>query len=295
MAFVSRVPDRGEPVTPIAFLLSHAHGFEPVNYHCKMLGHFVQSSSDLELRELFNVAWAPAAVVEGKPAAPDVQSLPSGVYGNIFDELVDRPAKARAIFRYPSKNTVHTWRPEGGKDQEVVPFEVASVALKGAKALAHAGKNEPLITRHAVGKGAVLVTLVPRMLGQDERAHPSLPWLLNGLTDRLLPIEVRRPGGGPLSGEIMYQMNKVRDGYLVLLVNNRGVDKTPNGVARVDRRKYVDVVLQARGPVVVASAKEMTQEKTLLVRKSGSDGGAEVSVRVHPGDVQVVHLKMKGK
>ena len=27
--------------------------------------------------------------------------MPGGVYGNIFDVLVDRPSKAQAIFRYP--------------------------------------------------------------------------------------------------------------------------------------------------------------------------------------------------
>src|SRR5262249_11930039 len=73
----------------------------PVNYRCKMLNAFPLSRADLELRELFNVAWYPAAVAEGRPAAPDVQSLPSGVHGNIFDVLVDRPARARAVFGYP--------------------------------------------------------------------------------------------------------------------------------------------------------------------------------------------------
>ena len=66
-----------------------------------MLHAFPESAADRELRELFNVCWHPAGVVEGLPAAPDVQSLPSGRYGNIFDVLVDRPTKADAIFRYP--------------------------------------------------------------------------------------------------------------------------------------------------------------------------------------------------
>src|SRR5262249_54567374 len=47
------------------------------------------------------VCWHPAGVVEGQPAAPDVQSLPSGRYGNIFDVLVDRPEKIGAIMNYP--------------------------------------------------------------------------------------------------------------------------------------------------------------------------------------------------
>jgi hypothetical protein len=334
-AFVSRTPDRGEPVTPIAILLSHAHGYEPVNYRCKMLHHFGQSAGDLELRELFNVCWHPAAVVEGKPASPDVQSLPSGVYGNIFDVLVDRPAKARAIFNYPvvmaagdvdlsgkwpalleeyvrkggtlvvnieagrklpvtllglvstDKTIVaNRWRPDGGEDREAVPFEVALIERKGASVLAWAGDKLPLIVRHAVGKGAVIVTLTPRMLGQDERAHPALPYLMNGLTDQLLPIEVRRSDDSTLQGELMYQVNRTRDGYLVLLVNNRGVDKTPNGVARVDRRKFVDAIISTR--LNLKSAKEQTGPEDLKITRGKV--GQEVRIRVHPGDVQVAAL-----
>jgi hypothetical protein len=335
-AFVSRTPDRGEPVTPIAVLLSHAHGYEPVNYRCKMLHHFAQSPADRELRELFNVCWYPAAIAEGKPASPDVQSLPSGVYGNIFDVLVDRPLRSPALSRYPvtvvagdvdlgndwprvldeyvrkggtlvvnvdaarklpvtllglvptGKTTVRDrWHPDGREDHEAVPFELAIVERKGASVLAWAGENSPLITRHAVGKGAVIVTLVPRMLGQDERAHPALPYLMNGLTDGLLPVEVRLANGSRVDGELMYQVNRTRDGYLVLLVNNRGVDKTQNGVARVDRRKFVDAIIRTR--LNVQSAKEQTGPEELKVTPGGD--AREVHVRVHPGDVQVVALK----
>ncbi len=133
------------------------------------------------------------------------------------------------------------------------------------------------------------MTLAPRMLGQDERAHPALPWLMNGVTAGLLPVEVRKADGSRLSGEIMYQVNLTKDGWLVTLVNNRGVDKTQNGVARVDRRAYVDVVLRAALPV--KSAKEWTEPRDLTPEK-GKDG-TSIKVRVHPGDVQVVGLVTK--
>jgi hypothetical protein len=335
-AFVGRVADRGEPWTPIAFLLSHAHGYEPVNYRCKMLHFFQQSKADLELRELFNVAWHPAAVVEGKPAAPDAQSLPSGVFGNIFDVLVDRPSRSRAIFDYPivwaagdlelggkwpevleeyvrkggtlvvnveaakplppkllglkptGKMTIaEEWQPEGGDKRAAVPYDVAGVELQGATVLAWAAPKVPLITRHALGDGAVILTLAPRMLGQDERAHPGLPYLMNGLTDGLLPIEVRRKDGSPLQGEVMYQINKTADGWLVLLVNNRGIDKTPNGVARVNRRAFADVIVRTKLPI--KSAKEMTEPRDL--KPEAREESTTLPVRVHPGDVQVIHLR----
>jgi hypothetical protein len=193
------------------------------------------------------------------------------------------PASLTGLSATGKSSTATTWRPAEGEALEAVPFDVAGVELKGAKALAEAGRGLPLVTRHAVGKGAVLVTLAPRMLGQDERAHPALPWLMNCLTDGLLPVEVR--------GEVMYQVNKVRDGYLVMLMNNRGVDKTQHGVARVDRRKFADVVVRTR--LAVRSAREMTGDEEVKVSKA--KGGVEVKVRVHPGDVQVVWLKTGGK
>lgn len=332
--FVSRLPDRGEPYTPIALLLSAGHAYERVNNDCKMLHHFREDKNDLELRELFNVCWHPTARTEGAPAAPDVQSMPGGIYGNIFDVLVDRPARAKALLDYPvvwaagdvelaplrsalgdylrrggtlvvnveaarglpgewlgakltgQRLRAESWSPAGEAARPALPFEVEKVELTGAKVLASTSAG-PLIVRQAVGPGAVILTLCPHMLGQDERAHPALPWLMNGLTERLLPVEVRRPDGSRLDGEVMYQVNRTKNGWLVLLVSTRGVDKTQNGIARVDRRAVADVLLRTAQPV--RSAKEWTEPRDLPLTQR--DGTTELRLRVAAGDVQVVELR----
>ncbi len=331
-AFVNRLPDRGEPVTPIAILLSHGHGYERVNYHCKMLGVFPEDANDLELRELFNVCWHPSGILEGLPASPDVQSMPAGTYGDIFDVLVDRPARAKALFNYPvvwaagdakldgamlpileeyvqkggtlvvniaSASDVpekllglkpkgkllrsERWSPDGGAVRAATPFEVAQVELAGANVLAWADPQVPLITRNLLGAGAVIVTLMPHLIGLDERAHPSVPFLMNGLTQRLLPIDVRLADGKRPQGEVQYGVNKTKDGYLVALYNHRGIDKTQTGIARVNRRAFADVVLRTALPV--KTAREYTGPHDLEVRRT--EQGAEVRVRVPVGDVQV--------
>jgi hypothetical protein len=330
------LPDRGEPYTPVAMLLSYGHGYERVNYTCKMLDGFVEDANDLEVRELFNVCWHPTIATESQPAAPDVQSLPGGIYGNIFDILVDRPARAKAIMDYPvvwvagdadltgpewsaaledylnrggtlvvnvnavrkfpvkwlgakftgTLQTAEDWRPAGGDRQAATPFEVAGVELQTAQALAWAGETAPLILRNPVGAGTVIVTLVPRMLGLDERAHPALAYLMNGIVAQLLPVELRLADGRRLNGEVMYQVNRTRDGWLVMLINNLGVDKTQSGVARVDRSQAVSVVLSTS--LKVAAAKEYTQPQDLAV--SAQNGVSSIALRIHPGDVQVVGL-----
>ncbi len=335
-AFVGRLPDRGEPVTPVAILLSYGHGYEQVSYRCKMLDVFAQDASDRELRELFNVCWFPSPILEGLPASPDVQSMPGGTYGDIFDVLVDRPARAKALFNYPvvwaagdvtltgemlpiveeyvqkggtlvvniaaakglpekllglrtkgGRQRAERWSPDGEASRPAVPFEVEQVELAGAKVLAWADPQVPLVTRHAVGRGAVIVTLMPHLVGLDERAHPAVPYLMNGLTDKLLPIDVRLPDGRRPQGEVQYQVNKTKDGYLVALYNHRGIDKTQTGIARVNRRAFADVVLRTELPV--RSAREYTGPRDLEMHRAGTV--TEVRLRVPVGDVQVIYLK----
>jgi hypothetical protein len=337
-AFVSRLPDRGEPYTPIALLLSYGHGYERVNYRCKMLHEFQEDKHDLELRELFNVCWHPASILEGLPASPDVQSMPSGVYGDIFDVLVDRPAKAKAIQQYPvvwaagdvrlsgailpiiedyvkNGGTLVTtitqaqglpatltgfkatgkvaraeeWSVGDGPKHVATPFEVADVELHGAVAMISAGAKRALVTRHQVGQGAVILVLVSHGLGLDERAHPCLPVLMNALTEDLLPIQVRLKNGARPSGEIMVALNKTKDGWLVSLYNHRGIDKTQNGIARVDRRQFVDVTLATK--LSAGAVRELTDPRDLPAR--GHGGETLIDVRVAAGDVQVVVIATK--
>ncbi len=334
-AFASRLPDRGEPIAPVGVLLSAGHGYERVNYSCKMLHHFPENTADRELRELFNVLWHPVGIVEGQPAAPDAQSLPSGRYGNTFDVLVDRPNKADAIFRYPvliaagnvdlsglwpkvledyvrkggtlvvnadaargqlpesllglkltsTRKVNDEWKPADGAVRACVPYECESAELHTATALATASNGSPILARHDIGEGAVIVSLIPGTIGQDERAHPALPWLVNGLTDGLLPVDARLANGDRPNGEILYQVNATANGYLVLLMNNRGVDKTPSGVARVDRRQFVDVILKSK--FAAKAATEWTSGRAMELRDD------TVRVRVHPGDVQVIGFRTK--
>lgn len=334
LQFVERLPDRGQPLTPIALLLSYGHAYDRVNYHCKMLGVFEESPADVELRELFNVCWHPSGVVEGLPAAPDVQSMPGGIYGNIFDVLVDRPARADAVFRYPvvwaagdvafpppwpevlkdylhrggtlvlnvevaaelpaellglrvqgGAATAEAWSPDGTHWHAATPYEVRRVELAGATPLAWAAGGIPLATRHAVGEGTVLVILVPRGVGLDERAHPVLPWLMNGLTKGLLPIEVVADGNPP-RGQVMYQVNRTRDGYLVLLINNLGVDKTPNGVARVDRRLAVEAEIRTTLPLTACT--EYTLPERLPVHAEA--GRHSIRLSIPAGELRVLYL-----
>lgn len=324
----------------MAFLLNFAHGYDPISNACKAFELFTESPADRELRELFNVAWHPAEVQNSMPINPELQSMPGGTYGNIFDILIDKPERSRILFSYPvvwaagdvelggkmlpvlgdyvknggtlvvnvnaakgklpasllgvtftdTRQTFSEWTPNGKTALACPPYEVEIVRpAKATKVLAYAAPGIPLITRTAIGNGAVILTLAPGMQGLDERAHPALPYLMNGITKDLLPIAVQLTDGSRPENVLMYQVNRTKNGWLVMLMNNQGVDKTQNGIARVDSRQYIDVVL--RTGLTLKSAQEFTTPKTLTVEKDGQQH--IIRLRVEAGDVQVVGLRVK--
>lgn len=88
MRFAEKHPDRGEPYTPIAFLLDPAHGWDMTDYPQWPFGVSQINRSDRALRELFGAAYYPGPVREGEAASGERQSFVPGVFGNIFDVLV---------------------------------------------------------------------------------------------------------------------------------------------------------------------------------------------------------------
>ncbi|MBY0231373.1 MAG: hypothetical protein K2W96_18980, partial [Gemmataceae bacterium] len=75
-------------------------------------------------------------------------------------------------------------------------------------------------------------------------------------------------------------------GLLATLLNPNGVDKTQNGIARVDRRKAVSFVLSAHG---LASASRWEDGK--MVPLEVKDG--KVKLRLGPGSLALVQLAFK--
>jgi hypothetical protein len=334
MEFLENGPEPGEPITPIAILLSHAHGYEPTNYRCRMLHHFHESTADRELRELFNVCYAPVAEREGMPASPYTQSMPPGTFGNVFDVIVDRPARIKAVHNYaavyaagdvqlgPIKEELTKYVKQGGtlivnvnalkglpkefvglealgkrvraekwagvgkgeKELPTTPFEVEEVKLGTAEAVLMAGEH-PLLTRNKVGKGNVLVTLVPGMMGLDERAHPALVPVIRHLVQRFSPLEVRSS-----RQDVLYQINRTKSGLVVTVLNPNGVDKTQNGIARVDRRASTSCLLAAKLLDKAAIWKD-GKMVPLTVRRAGGLMG--VTVPLGPGSLAVVKLTFK--
>lgn len=87
-----------------------------------------------------------------------------------------------------------------------------------------------------------------------------------------------------------YQVNRTTDGYLVLLVSTRGVDKAQSGVARVDRRAIAHASICSR--LALKSVKEYTEPRELPAEQDSS-GRTIVHVSVPAGELLVVGLQIR--
>jgi hypothetical protein len=150
---------------------------------------------------------------------------------------------------------------------------------KGAQVLMQTPTGEPLVTMNKVGHGMVVFSALPDMLGEDERLTPFVAHLLAHLYADATPVQV--------SGEVEYLINRNARGWVVTLINNRGVLKPQQGLAQVDRRASVDVRLSLKGKEI-ERASEWTGEKQLEV--SRENGRSSVMLNIAPGGIGIVEL-----
>jgi hypothetical protein len=158
-------------------------------------------------------------------------------------------------------------------------FRYEKLELKGATALATTAAGDPLVTVNKVGKGSVVFISVPDLLGEDERMVPFAAHVLAHVFADATPVSV--------TGDVEYLVNRNASGWVVTLLNNNGVFKTQQGMAQVDRNAYVTVTIAVRGQRI-QSASDWTSDKPIVV-----SAGDSVTVKVAPGGIAVVELKVK--
>ena len=98
--------------------------------------------------------------------------------------------------------------------------------------------GKPIAVAIDRGRGRLIFVAVHMGLGIDQRPVPLLPLLMRHLTPGLLPIRV--------SGDIEWAVNRLDNGgWLVTLLNNRGVMKPQHGVLPTDYRQAQTVRIDA--------------------------------------------------
>ncbi len=150
------------------------------------------------------------------------------------------------------------------------------VEARGAEVLVRTPSGDPLVTVNRVGRGRVVYCAVPDLLGLDERLVPAAAHMLAHLLADAAPVRVR--------GEVEYLVNRNARGWVVTLINNRGVYKPQQGLAQVNRAESAEVTIEPNG-AAFGRAAEWTTGAALEVTRANS-----VAVTVPPGGVRVVEL-----
>jgi hypothetical protein len=149
----------------------------------------------------------------------------------------------------------------------------------GTRVLMETTAGDALVTMNAVGRGHVIFCALPDLLGLDERITPFAAHLIAHLSTDATPVRVQ--------GDVEYLVNRKADGWVVTLLNNRGVIKPQQGMAQVDRSAYAQVTL-ALGGKGIRQAREWTASQPLEV--SNQSGQQSVRLNLAPGGISIVEL-----
>ena len=184
------------------------------------------------------------------------------------------------IYATAEANTARCVSPgEETQDLSGQMFRYDKVELKGAMALVNAPNGDPLVTINSVGKGRVIFCALPGLLGEDERITPFAAHMLAHVFTDAAPIRV--------TGDVEYLVNRSAAGWLVTLLNNKGVFKPQQGLAKVDRTAYVDVQVALSGQQIQAASDWITDKPLEIVNSS------QLKLRLAPGAIAVVELRAK--
>lgn len=155
------------------------------------------------------------------------------------------------------------------------------VPSRATRTLIETTTGDPLVTLNNIGRGRVIFCAVPDLLGLDERMTPAAAHMLAHVLSDATPVRVR--------GDVEHLINRTPGGWLVTLINNRGVYKPQQGLAQVERSEYVEATLSLRGKTFSGGgAQELTTETKLdSVRMNNEE---VLRVRVPPGGVRIIEI-----
>lgn len=161
-------------------------------------------------------------------------------------------------------------------------FRYRPLGAKGATVLAESMDGKPIVTLEKRGKGQLITIGVPLGLGIDRRPVPILSLLMRHLAAGAVPLRV--------SGDVEWSINRTPSGYLIALLNNRGVIKPQHGVLPTDQAQRQEVKLSLSLPV--RTSREWVTSSPVDWHPAA--GRAETTLTVPAGAVRLVEVKTGG-
>ena len=165
-------------------------------------------------------------------------------------------------------------------------YKVAELVLDGAKTLLRDGQNRILATVFSYGKGRVVTTaplwLTPAMTPSSlpdvltgKQKFVFVDYFLKRLQKELFPFEV--------DGDILYGANKTKDGWILWLMNNKGITKFTDTPEMVDPAKQAKVSINLQS-ADIAMAVELRSRKNIPVENR------RMNIKVDSGDLAIIKI-----
>jgi hypothetical protein len=265
-----RAHDRGVPFTPVAVVLDHLAGYN--GYMDRPWGILEPTTGDRQVRELFDEQLFPGADhVRHKPDPdnPESSYLRPTPYGEIFDVQLTT-ASVDMLSSYPVLLLAGDIEFDDGLIAKL------EAALRGGTTVlltpAHQKVLGPRFALLARYPGTEV--LEPWVNPATGRPTAVSDHRLRRLADEAVPVRV---SGDP----IQYQVNRTTDGWVVELVNNAGVAKTPGRPATIDQAAVARVVLRPR--IRCAAVREWRSNRTY-------PSPPELKLELEPGRSEFVEL-----
>jgi len=165
-------------------------------------------------------------------------------------------------------------------------YEYQEIKIEKAKPILVDSKNNVMVCVNKYGKGNLILTTVDYLIPKDNLSSvrqpgkklPFISFLLKHIVEEPLPLKVK--------GDIEYGLNKLKDGWLVYLINNKGVVKYTKSPQRLNSEKTakVEIILKSIKPKEITELRE--DKKISWDRRKNS-----FFVDVGPGDVSVVKIR----
>jgi len=169
-------------------------------------------------------------------------------------------------------------------------YEMEAIKLTGATPLLEDAKANVPACLNKYGKGNVIVATVDYLLPKNSRAEwpdgvygktfPFVEYFLGNFVKEVLPLEV--------NGDIQYGLNKLSDGWLLYLINNKGVTKFTNKAQVLDISKTAKVEVSL-GYIKASKIIELREQRAVPINNNNKS----FTIDVPPGEVKVVKIEKK--
>ena len=175
-------PDRGQPFTPVAFLVDYAHGWEPAPFWPNAFGdyhrqpdRFRPGDHERMLEEYFWTAYYPIGPESEKPMTGTNEVYVPGVFGDVFDVIYAYPdvTRWRTIDTYPVVIAAGEIELTDAEGQRLAKYVAGGGTLAGGRRAPHRpGRGRPPLARRGPAGRRLRLPLAGRLGGSSLAALP---------------------------------------------------------------------------------------------------------------------------